>query len=110
MPTILLIILTAILGVFFLRLQGLATLHRIRHSLDRNELPADSLIEGLILLVCGVLLLTPGFFTDALGFIGLVPGIRCHLANKILNLLIIKGNFKEREQKVIIEGEYWQDS
>jgi len=75
-PTILLIIATAILGAFLLKAQGISTLNRVQSSLQRGEVPALEMMEGLILLVCGALLLTPGFFTDALGFIALIPIIR----------------------------------
>ncbi len=63
MPTIALIIFTAVLGVFLLRLQGLMTLAKVRHSMDQGELPAAALLEGLMLLIAAALLLTPGFFT-----------------------------------------------
>jgi len=60
--TIALILFTAGLGVTLLRIQGLITLTKIRQSLDRGELPAATMLEGLMLLIAGVLLLTPGFF------------------------------------------------
>ena len=109
LPTILLIILTALTGVFFLRLQGLNTLVKIRASIEQHELPAMDLIEGMILIISGILLLTPGFATDALGFLCLVPGVRRKIATRLINTLIIKGNYKNGEHKVIIEGEYSKD-
>lgn len=78
--TIGLVILTAVLGAWLLRLQGLVTLARARKALDAGEIPAVELVEGLILLLTGVLLLTPGFVTDAIGFIALLPGVRRALA------------------------------
>jgi UPF0716 protein FxsA len=75
-PTIGLVILTAIAGVALLRVQGVLTLRRARISLDRQELPAFELLEGLTLLIAGALLLTPGFFTDAVGFLLLWPASR----------------------------------
>ena len=87
LPTIGLIILTAVIGVGLIRIQGFITLGRIREKLDHDEIPATDLIEGLILLVAAVLLLTPGFFTDALGFLGLVPAIRRPVAVRLLYYL-----------------------
>ena len=82
--TILVVIVTAVLGAWLLRLQGLGTLARVQAASQAGQLPAVELIEGLILLVSGVLLLTPGFFTDAIGFLSLVPSIRRRLAEGLL--------------------------
>ena len=76
LPTILLVVLTAVLGAALLRQQGLATLRRLRASLDRGELPAIEILEGVSLLVGGALLLTPGFFTDMIGFLLLLSASR----------------------------------
>ncbi|NOY62196.1 MAG: FxsA family protein [Gammaproteobacteria bacterium] len=75
-PTILLIILTAIAGAFLLRAQGLSTMHRLQETLRQGEVPAIEMVEGMMLLVGGALLLTPGFFTDTIGFICLIPPLR----------------------------------
>jgi UPF0716 protein FxsA len=74
--TIGLVLLTALLGAWLLRLQGLATIARVRGQLDAGRLPAMELLEGVVLVFCGALLLTPGFFTDLIGFLGLVPPVR----------------------------------
>ena len=78
--TIALVIGTAILGAALLRTQGISTLAKVQTNINRGQLPAIELIEGLILLISGVLLLTPGFFTDMLGFLALVPILRQQLA------------------------------
>ena len=75
-PTIGVVIVTAFAGTSLLRLQGLAVLRRVRESAERNELPMQEVFDGLCLLVAGVMLLTPGFFTDALGFLLFVPIFR----------------------------------
>lgn len=75
-PTILAIVVTAALGAFLLRSQGISTFQRVQNTLQQGEIPAIEMFEGLILLVCGALLLTPGFFTDTLGFVALIPSIR----------------------------------
>ena len=74
--TIALVVLTALVGAWLVRLQGLSGLNRIRESAARGELPALELLEGLFLLAAGALLLTPGFFTDIVGFACLTPPLR----------------------------------
>lgn len=76
LETIGLVILTAFIGAFLLRIQGFYTLNRVREQLARGQIPALELLEGLLLLMAGFLLLTPGFFTDAIGFMCLVPVLR----------------------------------
>ncbi|MDH5445844.1 MAG: FxsA family protein [Gammaproteobacteria bacterium] len=82
--TVFLVVLTAVIGVSLLRMQGLNTIHRLQASTARGELPAIPMIEGAMLLFAGALLLTPGFFTDAVGFAILIPQFRQYLALKIL--------------------------
>lgn len=74
--TIFLVVFTAVLGAWLLRIQGFSTLRRIQQTLNQGGLPAVELLEGALLLVAGALLLTPGFFTDAIGFACLVPAFR----------------------------------
>ena len=76
LPTIGLVVVTAMVGVALLRQQGLATLHRVQTALDRGELPATEMLEGIALLLGGALLLTPGFVTDGLGLFCLIPTTR----------------------------------
>lgn len=74
--TIFCVVFTAVVGAFLVRAQGFATLRRIRSQLDQGELPAAELLEGVLLLIAGALLMTPGFFTDAFGFALLTPPLR----------------------------------
>lgn len=74
--TICLVVGTAVLGAFLLRLQGFQTLQRAQTSMARGEIPAKEMLEGLCLLVSGALLLTPGFVTDSIGFLLLLPPVR----------------------------------
>ncbi|SFK27192.1 FxsA family protein [Methylophaga sulfidovorans] len=76
LPTVLLVVATAVLGVFLLRLQGFQTLQRAQQSLASGQIPATEMLEGVCLVIAGAMLLTPGFVTDTLGFLLLVPGIR----------------------------------
>ena len=80
--TIALILLTAIAGTILVRSQGLQVLSKIQHSVQRGEAPVDALVQGACVLAAGLLLLTPGFATDALGF-GLLHQMRADI-NKSL--------------------------
>ena len=77
------VIFTAILGAAMLRQQGIATLNKARQRMSSGEMPAEQLLEGMLLMIGGVLLLTPGFVTDAFGFACLVPWTRQWLAGRI---------------------------
>ena len=85
LPTISLVILTAVAGIWLLRLEGIATLHRVQNKVARGEVPETELLEGIMLIFGGALLLTPGFATDAAGFICLLPGLRRPIASKIIS-------------------------
>tara|TARA_B100000953_G_scaffold217116_1_gene179529 strand:+ start:1183 stop:1617 length:435 start_codon:yes stop_codon:yes gene_type:complete len=108
--TIALVIGTAFLGVSLLRIQGISTLAKVQANVNRGQLPATELIEGLILLISGVLLLTPGFFTDMLGFLMLVPMLRQRLAETFfVNFMKNRINIRQTQtrNRNIIEGEHW---
>ncbi len=114
-PTIFLVVFTAVLGAWLLRRQGFATWQRFQANLAQGVVPAYEMIEGPILLVGGALLLTPGFFTDMVGFACLIPPLRRKIAQYIIeNHLIHSASgdiFKQYKQPPvdIIEGEYSRD-
>lgn len=85
LPTIGLVIVSALLGSALLRHQGMATLARIRNSMDQGRLPAVELVEGAVLLVAGALLLTPGFITSSIGLACMIPPVRSRLARWIIS-------------------------
>lgn len=89
--TIGLVLLTAVIGAALLRQQGLSTLLRANQRLNSGELPAREVAEGLILAVGGALLLTPGFVTDGIGFLCLMPGSRQWLAGQALKRMVVAG-------------------
>lgn len=74
--TVLIVIMTAVIGVRLLRLQGFNTLRRAQQNMAQGSLPALEIMEGIVLAVGGALLITPGFITDALGFLCLIPATR----------------------------------
>lgn len=114
--TILLIIATAVIGASLLRMQGFSTLQRFQNQVQRGELPATTMLEGMMLFFAGALLLTPGFFTDAVGFVLLVPPVRKVIALWILErsgwIVQVGGthyekhSHKHHEGPRIIEGDY----
>ena len=89
LPTVGLVVLTAVIGVALLRQQGLSTLTRGVSRLQRGEMPAREMLEGLLLAVGGALLLTPGFVTDALGFLLLIPWSRQAVASYVFDRWIV---------------------
>lgn len=84
LSTILLVFLTAAIGLMLLRQQGLSTLLRVNQRIEQGQLPASEIIEGVFLAVGGALLLTPGFVTDAIGFACLLPPTRKLMASGIV--------------------------
>lgn len=92
--TLLIVILTAVLGTFMLREQSLSTLRSVQTKLNAGEVPATQMFEGVALLIGGVLLLTPGFVTDAIGFFCLVPFTRRWAVSRLLknaNVSVFQG-------------------
>ena len=75
-PTLAIVVLTAVLGTTLVRREGARALDDLRRSLNELSDPSRPLAHGAMILVAGVLLLTPGFFTDALGLLLLIPGVR----------------------------------
>lgn len=74
--TVVLLFAIAALGSALLRLEGLATLAKVQTAMARGELPAAAILDGMVLLVAGVLMVTPGFVTDVFAFLLLLPPLR----------------------------------
>jgi UPF0716 protein FxsA len=83
--TLAIVFITAAIGAYLLRSQGLGVLHRVQQNLAANQLPVNELFDGAFLLIAGVLLLTPGFVTDGVGFLLFMPPIR-----KLLRHIIVR--------------------
>ena len=119
-PTIALVLLTAVIGSQLVRRQGLTVLSRIRESQARGEMPALPMLDGAALLLAGFMLLTPGFLSDALGFVLLVPGLRQKIARRLLSRVVImqpaggganeryagRGQHSRPDPNAVIEGDY----
>lgn len=93
-PTIFLVILTGIAGAYLTRIQGFQIMFQIRQQFLRGEFPGDSLLDGLLILVGGLTLLTPGFITDCIGLLCLLPPTR-RLFREVL-----KREFRNRIQTI----------
>ena len=76
LPSIALVILTGIVGASLARSQGLQTLGRIRDSFQQGVVPGEELLNALLIAIAGIVLLTPGFLTDAAGLFLLIPATR----------------------------------
>ncbi len=118
LPTIGLVLLTAMIGLALLRRQGARALVRANQRMNQGEIPVQEMVEGIFLAVGGALLLTPGFFTDALGFACLIPGLRQLLIGRLLRPVIMQtasraGTFYHYRRNPdgsedIIEGEFYK--
>jgi UPF0716 protein FxsA len=109
-PTIGLTVLTALIGGVLVRIQGFAVLSRVRDATERNEVPALEMLDGALLVVAGLVLLLPGFFTDALGFLLLVPPLRRLAVGRFVQIVPHHGPVGTGgEGPRVIEGEYRRD-
>ena len=99
--TILIILLTAVIGIYFVRLQGLSTLKSGVSQLYRNQIPIYEMMSGAALAFAALLLIIPGFATDVIGFLLILPITR-NLIFKYLGKKYAKGGIKDD----LIEGEY----
>jgi UPF0716 protein FxsA len=72
-PTVILIILTGVVGAWLAKKQGIETLSKVQHQMQNGQIPGEAIIDGLCILVGGIFLLSPGFITDIAGIILLFP-------------------------------------
>ena len=98
--TIALIFLTAIIGIYFAKLQGIQTLKSGAINLYQNKMPIYEILSGASIAVAALLLIIPGFLTDFIGFMLLIPFTR-----KILFFLILRKNIKAKKDNETIDGE-----
>jgi len=95
--TILLVIFTVLLGAMLVRMEGLRTLRQIQSSLARGQLPAEELIDGVLIFAGGILLVTPGVLTDLCALILLLPYTRMHFKRWLrrrFDRMIASGNVR----------------
>ena len=105
LATVLAVVFTAVLGVSMIRIQGFSTLQKAQLSMNQGRLPAMEMFEGMLLFFAAVCLLIPGFFTDTVGFLLLIPPLRAFLASHLLGSAQLKAQF-HRSGGNYFEGEY----
>ena len=106
--TICLIFLTAIIGVYFVRQQGLSTFQRLANQIQKLETPIQTVGEGLVILLSGVLLITPGFLTDAIGFLGLIPFTRIFFIKLVATFILSRYGVYKKKADDTIEADYFE--
>ena len=102
LTAIVLVILTGFLGAFMARMQGLQTLFRIQESLREGRMPSGELLDALLIVIAGVVLLTPGFLTDSAGFLLLIPTTRNPIKSWLQRQIELK-YMSNRPEDIIIE-------
>lgn len=106
-PTIAIVLVTGIVGASLARWQGLATLRRVQADMADGRVPTGPLVDGLLILVAGAVLLTPGLLTDVLGFLLLIPPTRAAVRRRLAEM------FRSRlqpDQGVVIDASWRGDS
>jgi len=108
-PTLAIVVATALLGTLLLRTQGLSTLEELKRTTETGQSPAGPMANGALILVAGLLLLTPGFFTDSFGFLLMVPPIRSLLIKWIAaraQMKIYASAANSQQPPDVIDGEF----
>ena len=96
------VILTGFLGAFLARMQGLQTLYRIQESLREGRMPSGELLDALLIVIAGLVLLTPGFLTDSAGFLMLIPATRNYIKYWLRRQIELR-YMSNRPEDIIIE-------
>jgi UPF0716 protein FxsA len=105
-PTLGLVVLTAVIGSALVRHQGLKQLQRLADAMNTMRDPVSPMAHGLLIVLAGILLITPGFFTDALGFLLLVPLVRSAILARIAARVIVAAPRATAQGDEIVEGEF----
>lgn len=115
LPTLVIVVLTAILGSWLVRSQGARELQNLRSSFSELSDPSEPLAHGAMILFSGALLLTPGFFTDAVGFSLLIPAVRTAVYQRVKSRVKTASfqmgpgheqSFHQGPSDHVIDGEY----
>jgi UPF0716 protein FxsA len=112
--TVLITVVTAVIGMALLRVQGLGVIMRAQQAINRKEAPVNEIFEGVFLAVAGLFLLIPGFVTDAIGFLLFLPPLRRALASYMAkhSKFAARANYQgggrasTRDRGNVIDGEY----
>jgi len=107
--TLLIVVITAVIGTMLVRAQGLQAMGQVKSSFNEMRDPSEALAHGAMILFSGALLLTPGFFTDAVGFALLVPAVRLAVFRWVrarVTVASFSTHPPRPRQSDVIEGEY----
>jgi len=123
--TILLVVITALVGSTLLKQQGWSTMAKAQNAMANGQTPAFEMLEGVVILISGVLLLTPGFITDTIGLLGLMPFSRAYFIDNMLkknaqkiftknSASFVHNSQTQKESNTgqknkTLEGEFWED-
>ena len=99
--SILLVIFTGILGAYLARMEGLRTLFRIQETLREGRMPGEELMDALLIAIAGLVLITPGFITDVVGFLLLFPFTRMLAKNWLKERMRVKSTFRDDDDVII---------
>ena len=99
--SILLVIFTGILGAYLAKMEGLRTLFRLQETLREGGMPGEELLDALLIALAGLVLITPGFITDAVGFLLLVPFTRMLVKNWLKERLRAKSTIRDDDDVII---------
>lgn len=111
-PTLAIVVLTAVIGTWLLRMQGAVAMTNLRRSFSELDDPSEPLAHGAMILFSGALLLTPGFFTDAMGFALLVPSVRQAVMRYASSRIKVQTHGFERDaprgpaSSTVVEGDF----
>ncbi len=113
-PTIAIVVVSAWLGAKYVKQQGLATLQSVQTKMSQGEMPSEEIVAGLMLLIAGVLLVTPGFVTDIFGLSLLIPSVRLAIAIYIqkhiqLNQFSANSSFQQGSQEGFQQGNVYNN-
>ncbi|MCH9645453.1 MAG: FxsA family protein [Proteobacteria bacterium] len=124
LSTVLLVVVTALIGSTLLKQQGWSTMAKAQNAMANGQTPAFEMLEGVVILISGILLLTPGFITDTIGLLGLMPLSRAYFIDNLLKKnaqkIFTKNSapFAHKSQaskesntqkNKTLEGEFWED-
>ena len=99
--SILLVIFTGILGAYLARMDGLRTLFRIQETMREGRMPGEELLDALLIAIAGLVLITPGFITDVVGFLLLFPFTRMLAKNWLKERMRVKSTFRDDDDVII---------
>ena len=106
--TVAIILITALVGIFLVRRQGMSLLFNAQRNMSQGIMPTEEIKGGIFLLISGLLLITPGFFTDAVGFALLTPPLRQVLIRRWLaGRAVVSGHSTQgKRHSGVVEGEF----